>query len=163
VPLLEVDVPLHSTETRRLIGIAQFIIEGQSIAAEYARLDQHLWLQGLAAFVVGGGILALIISLAFRRLQRANRLLAERTHDLLQANQELAMAARTSAVGAVTSHLIHGLKNPLSGLQNFVASISASGSGGREADWQQAVASTRRMQVLINQVVSVLREEGATR
>jgi signal transduction histidine kinase len=163
VPLLEVEVPLHSTETRQLIGIAQFMIEGQSIAAEYGRLDRHLWLQGLAAFFVGGGILALVISLAFRRLQRANRLLAERTHDLLQANQELAMAAKTSAVGAVTSHLIHGLKNPLSGLQNFVASINASDSGGREADWQQAVASTRRMQTLINQVVSVLREEGATR
>jgi signal transduction histidine kinase len=163
LPLLEVDVPLHSPETHRLIGIAQFMIEGQSIAAEYARLDQHLWLQGLAAFAVGGGTLALIISWAFRRLQRANRLLAERTRDLLQANQELAMAAKTSAVGAVTSHLIHGLKNPLSGLQNLVASISASGSGGREADWQQAVASTRRMQTLINQVVSVLREEGATR
>jgi signal transduction histidine kinase len=162
VPLLEVDVPLHSTETRRLIGIAQFIIEGQSIATEYARLDQHLWLQGLAAFAMGGGILALIISFGFRRLQRANRLLAERTQDLLLANQELAMAAKTSAVGAVTSHLIHGLKNPLSGLQNFVANINTSGSGGRDADWQEAVASTRRMQVLINQVVSVLREESVT-
>jgi signal transduction histidine kinase len=79
------------------------------------------------------------------------------------ANQELALAAKTSAVGAVTSHLIHGLKSPLSGLQSFVTSVSATQDDRLAADWQQAIASTRRMQSLINQVVSVLHEEEAGR
>lgn len=163
VPLLEVNVPLASDEERRLAGIAQFILEGQSIAAEYARLDRNIAIQALAAFLVGGSVLALSITWAFRRLRRANYLLADRTNDLLRANQELALAARTSAVGAVTSHLIHGLKSPLSGLQSFVSGISNSQTEEMAADWQQAVASTRRMQTLINQVVSVLREEEGGR
>jgi signal transduction histidine kinase len=79
----------------------------------------------------------------------------------LRANQELALAAKTSALGAVAAHLIHGLKNPLAGLQNFVAARGALPDSSEAADWDQAVASTRRMQTMINQVVSVLREEPA--
>jgi signal transduction histidine kinase len=142
-----------------LEGVAQFLIEGHSIAAEFARLDQRLLLQALVAFAAGGGILAIVIGWAFRRLRRAHRLLAERTTDLLQANQELALAAKTSAVGAVTAHLIHGLKSPLTGLQNFMAGLSLAGANQVEAHWQEAAASARRMQVMINQVVNVLREE----
>ncbi|HEY2951643.1 MAG TPA: sensor histidine kinase [Verrucomicrobiae bacterium] len=156
-PLLEVNVPLHTQAG--LVGVAQFIIEGQSIAAEYARLDRHLSLLAAGDFLAGALVLVVAIGWAFRRLRRAHRVLAERTDDLLQANQELAMAAKTSAVGAVTSHLIHGLKNPLSGLQHFVSNRGAADAGQLATDWAQAAASTRRMQSMINQVVSVLREE----
>src|SRR5439155_7833856 len=137
----------------------QFNIEGSGIAVEFQQLDRHLALQGLIAFFVGGGILMITITWAFRRLRQAHQLLAERTGSLLRANQELALAAKTSAVGAITSHLIHGLKNPLSGLQNFMSSLLPSEGDSPEADWEQAVAATHRMQGLINQVVAVLREE----
>src|SRR6266513_2528392 len=159
MPLLEVNVPLHTGAENRLIGIAQFNIEGSGIAGEFQQLDRHLALQGLIAFFVGGGILVITITWAFRRLRQAHQLLAERTGSLLRANQELALAAKTSAVGAITSHLIHGLKNPLSGLQNLVASLASADADSPEADWQQAIVATRRMQGLITQVVNVLREE----
>jgi signal transduction histidine kinase len=159
VPLLEVIVPLHTADNPRLAGIAQFLIEGQGIAADYARLDRHLALQGLGAFAAGGGLLAAALGWAFRRLRRAQRLLSERTEDLARANQELALAAKTSALGTVMAHLLHDLKNPLAGLQSFVSLHGAEAANGAGPDWQQAAASTRRMQDMINQVVSVLREE----
>src|SRR5437867_2201350 len=159
MPLLEVNVPLHTRADNRLIGIAQFNIEGSDIAAEFAQLDRRLAIQGSIAFLIGGGTLVGVIGWAFRRLRQAHDLLGERTNSLLRANQELALAAKTSAVGAITSHLIHGLKNPLSGLQSFMSSVLPSESESPEADWQQAVAATRRMQNLISQVVTVLREE----
>jgi signal transduction histidine kinase len=159
LPLLEVNVPLHTGTDRQLLGIAQFIIEGYSIETEFSQLDRNLAWQALAAFLVGGGILTLTIIWAFRRLRGAQLLLAERTRSLLQANQALALAAKTSAVGAITSHLIHGLKNPLSGLQNLVASLASADADSPDADWQQAIVATRRMQGLVNQVVNVLREE----
>jgi signal transduction histidine kinase len=87
-------------------------------------------------------------------------MLAARTGDLLRANEELALAARTSAIGSVAAHLIHGLKNPLSGLHQFVK-----GQGGAEPTdatvWAAAAASTRRMQQMVSDVVRVLREEQA--
>jgi signal transduction histidine kinase len=159
LPLLEVNVPLYTGADRQLIGIAQFILEGYSIAAEFSQLDRYLARQALAAFLVGGGTLTLMIIWAFRRLRGAQLLLAERTRSLLRANQALALAAKTSAVGAITSHLIHGLKNPLSGLQNLVASLASTDADAPDADWQEAIVATRRMQGLINQVVNVLREE----
>jgi len=162
MPVLEVNVPLHVGKPRRLVGIAQFIIEGHSIAEEFARLDRNLFEQALMAFLAGGIVLVAAIAWSFRRLNRAHRLLAERTESLLTANQELALAAKTSAVGAVTSHLIHGLRNPLAGLQNFVAGLGANLADHPDGDLQQAIAATRRMQTMINEVVGVLREEEST-
>ncbi len=158
IPVLEVLVPLH-TERTPLAGVAQFLIQADGIAAEYERLDRRLILQALAAFGTGGAILALTLGWAFHRLRLAQRLLTERTENLLKANQELALAAKTSALGAVAAHLIHGLKNPLAGLQSFVGARSAAPEAGESSDWEQALASTRRMQTMINQVISVLREE----
>ncbi|MBK7999169.1 MAG: HAMP domain-containing histidine kinase [Verrucomicrobia bacterium] len=162
MPILEVIVPLEMGRESRLVGIAQFIIEGHSIAAEFARLDRHLARQALTAFLVGGFVLAVTIIWSFRRLNQAHQMLAERTENLLKANQELALAAKTSAVGAVTSHLIHGLRNPLAGLQNFVAGLGASVADNPDTDLQQAIASTRRMQAMINEVVTVLREDDGS-
>jgi signal transduction histidine kinase len=158
--LLEVAIPLHSSARKELIGVAQFVLDGTKVAAEFDQLDRNLFKQAALTFLVAGGLLATFISLAFRMLQVSNRLLEQRTQDLLKANQELALAARISAVGAVTSHLIHGLKNPLSGLQTFVASRGAGGEPGADSDWQLAVSSTRRMQNMISEIVRVLQDEG---
>ncbi len=160
-PLLEVAIPLHPPSERRLVGVAQFILDGTNVADEFRQLDRHLILQAGLTFVVGGGLLVLILGASFRQLHRMNRLLAERTQSLLHANQELALAAKTSAVGTVTAHLIHGLKNPLSGLHHFMSSRAADPDKEEtSADWQLAVSSTRRMQAMISDIVRVLSDEG---
>jgi signal transduction histidine kinase len=157
-PLLEVNVPLHAPDKDRLAGVAQFITDGEGIAREYADLDRHLFLQAGTTFLAAGGILTLALALAFARLQSVNRMLSERTERLSQANQELLLAAKSSAIGAVTSHLIHGLKNPLSGLQGFVKNHT-SGMADAESDWQDAVVTTERMQTLIGGVARILEEQ----
>ncbi|MGA2244066.1 MAG: HAMP domain-containing sensor histidine kinase [Verrucomicrobiota bacterium] len=160
VPLLLVNIPLRADEQPRLVGIIQFIMNGSSLARQYAALDRQLAEQFTLAFVVAGGSLSVALVLAFGRLQRANRLLARRTADLLLANRELTLAAKTSAVGAVASYLIHGLKNPLSGLQNFVRDRAA-GNGHHDADdWEEAAKTTQRMQDLISRIVGVLQQQG---
>jgi signal transduction histidine kinase len=162
VALLEVNTPLHEERDGHLAGVAQFLLNGSDIKAEYARLDRRLAAEALLAFLVGGGVLAGGLGFAFRRLQRTNRLLAQRTAGLLQANRELALAAKTSAVGAVASHLIHGLKNPLIGLQSFVQSRAAAPDNGQDEDWQLAAATAERMNTLISEVVRVLQQDAAT-
>jgi signal transduction histidine kinase len=158
-PLLEIAIPLHSPNQKRLLGIAQFILDGRNVAEEFKTLDRNLIQQAAISFLAGGGLLVLLLSVAFWQLLRSNHLLADRTLNLLKANQELALAAKTSAVGAVTAHLIHGLKNPLSGLQSFVASRGMEPDGPNEQEWELAVSSTRRMQNMIAEIVRVLRDE----
>jgi signal transduction histidine kinase len=158
-PLLVVEVPLRTDDDQHLAGVIQFLIYGKSIARQYADLDRNLALKFSAWFVVAAGILMSGLGLALRRVQRANKELAQRTNNLLQANRELALAARTSAVGAVASHLIHGLKNPLSGLRNFVHAHNAEKSNGSDTEWRIALSTTQRMEELINRVVRVLQEQ----
>jgi signal transduction histidine kinase len=94
---------------------------------------------------------------AFRRLERTNRLLVERTTRLLRANQELALSAKTSAVGAITAHLVHGLSSPLSGLQALVATRAK--EDGLEPEWRDLLTNANQMQALIGEVIRVLGEE----
>lgn len=159
VQLLFVEVPLRADDPVHLAGVVQFIMDGQSIARQYADLDRNLALRFSLGFAVGGGILIAGLSLALRRVQSVNRKLAERTRNLLQANRELALAARTSAVGAVASHLIHGLRNPLSGLRLFVSAHNTDNGAGSDSDWKAALSTTQRMEELINRVVRVLQEQ----
>jgi len=123
-----------------------------------AALDRNLATEAAIFFLVGGGFLTVSLWLGFRRLERANRLLAERTAGLLRANQELTLAAKTSAVGAVAAHLIHGLRNPLSGLQSFVDHQSSGAGRPDDAEWKEAVSTARRMQGLVGEVVRILSE-----
>lgn len=159
VPLLEVNIPLHRENESRLAGVGQFIIQGEDLAREYAELDRNLLEQTAVALCAGGSILALVLALSFHRIQKMNRELSERTGRLTQANRELVLAAKTTAVGAVTSHLIHGLKNPLSGLQSFVKSHLPGEAARGESDWEDAAATAQRMQALINGVARVLEEQ----
>jgi signal transduction histidine kinase len=157
-PLLEVVIPFHRKDQTNLLGAVQFVMNGQGIAAEFAALDHSLFRQAAVAFAGGTLLVVLTLGWAFRRLQAVNRQLVERTASLLRANEELALAAKTSAVGAVTSHLIHGLSSPLTGLQNFVAQRSGKGPGTGDTDWQHAVTLTQQMQTMIGEIVRVLRE-----
>lgn len=160
-PLLEISIPLHARGGKRLLGVAQYLMDGASLSREFRDLDRSLFAQGSLVFLVGGAILVIGLGATFHQLQRTNRLLTERTRNLRQANQELALAAKTSAVGAVAAHLIHGLKNPLSGLNQFIASRSSAPSDGSDTEWQVAASTARRMQSLVSDVVRVLREENS--
>jgi signal transduction histidine kinase len=158
-PLLEVTIPFHRAEQSQLLGAVQFVMDGHAIAAEFATLDQNLFRQAALGFAGGALLVVLALGLAFQRLQAVNRQLVERSTSLLRANEELALAAKTSAVGAVTSHLIHGLSSPLTGLQNLVAQRSASNRETSDTEWQHAIALTRQMQTMIGEIVRVLREQ----
>ncbi len=114
------------------------------------------------ALAWAGGALAIGAALAwaFRRLAAANRELQARGEDLQRANRELVLAAKTSALGAVTAHLIHEIKNPVAGLESFMAN-QADGGNASETGAELAAASelTRRLRTMINDVVAVLRDE----
>jgi signal transduction histidine kinase len=156
---VEVYVPLYTAQDRTLLGVAQFMLEGYSLRREFARLDRRLNLQSVLIFGVGTVLIVVGLGWAFRRLERANRLLATRTADLQRANQALADAAKTAAVGAVTAHLIHSLKNPVAGLQSFVVARQDAAAPAESEEWREALAATCRMQSLIQQVVQVLRDQ----
>jgi signal transduction histidine kinase len=97
------------------------------------------------------------VGLVIRRLQRAEASLLARTQDLLHANRELTFAAKTSALGAITAHLVHGLRNPVAGLSALASSQDAEGP----ETLREASAAARRIREMVDEVVVLLREENS--
>ncbi|MGB9602770.1 MAG: sensor histidine kinase [Limisphaerales bacterium] len=153
-PVLVVNIPLHPKAETNLTAVAQFFIEGSGIAGEFAFLEKNLNIQALLAFGIGTILIVTGLGYAFYKLEQT-------TKDLRRANQELAMAARTSAIGAITAHLIHGLKSPLTGLELLASDKSAANGETKGLDSSQALQSIHRIKSMINEVVNLLREESA--
>jgi signal transduction histidine kinase len=147
-------IPLHAPGQTNLLAAAQLVLDGRGMAREFARLDRKLFQRALAGFLLAGAILAAALVGVFRRLQQINRRLQEQAVSLRRANQELALAAKTSALGAVTAHLMHGLTSPFAGLHNFVAAHAAAD----DAESQDALRSAQRMQAMIEETVRVLND-----
>jgi len=131
IGLVEAWVPLHRTGSRASIGAAQFWLQGGGAQAEIDAHDRRLWFQAGLAWGAGSIVIVLALGWAFRRLAVANRELRVRGDDLQRANRELVLAAKTSALGAVTAHLMHELKNPIAGLELLMAGQAERGAAGR--------------------------------
>lgn len=159
--VLEAWAPLRRRASTRLIGAAQFWVDGKDLTANLAVHDRRLWLQAAIAWLAGSAVIVLALRWAFRRLDTANRALRLRTDDLQRANRELVLAAKTSALGTVTAHLMHELKNPLAGLELIMAGHGESGLRAEPGGGELAAASelTRRLRTMVNDVVGVLRDE----
>jgi len=157
--VLRLHIPLSDAPVPSLAGILGVDLDGSGLLDEYARLDRSLWRQGLVTLLLSGAALALAVGMTLAHLARANRGLLERGERLARANRELMMATKTGALGAVAAHLVHGLRNPLAGLQAFLGSLGDD-RPVPAADRAEALATLRRMRALIDGVVRVLQETG---
>ena len=144
VPLLRVYVSLAPASIESEAAFAEFLFDGLPLAGALAALDRKLLLQYLVALGGGGGLILLIVIASLRSIDRKNRELAE-------ANRQLTMQAKTSAIGAVSAHLFHGLKNALAGIRTDGAENGAA-----------AAEAARRMQGMIQEIVDILREDTAS-
>lgn len=153
---LEVWVPLRRPAERLSAGSAQFLIDGSTLSRELAVLDQRLALQALLAWAAGAAVISLGLGWAFRRLDEANRELRQRGDELERANRELLLASKTSAVGTITSHLLHELKNPIASLEACVAMGQQSGG---TVDAAVVADLTRRLRTAVGDVLGILRDE----
>ncbi len=162
LPLVDIAVPLHNPEVAASpLMIARYWMDGANVAAEFARMDRGLAIQGGIAFVGGATLVAFVLAWAFARLGSAHRRLVEQSVDLARANQELDFAAKTGALGAISAHLIHGLKNPLAGIEGFVAETATGTPDAMRGEaCRMAVETTRRLRALVTEVTTVLRDES---
>jgi signal transduction histidine kinase len=69
-------------------------------------------------------------------------------------NFELTLAAKASALGQITSHLIHGLQGPVASLISVVAGRDPQAEGS--SDWKTVAEYTNRMQAIIKDTVALL-------
>jgi signal transduction histidine kinase len=150
---------LHRLGEDRESGFILLQMEGDPLAAERKALDGKLIRQGLFAFTGGGGLILVVFISFLRRLRRSQEALAERTEKLVESNQRLAQACKAAGVGAVTSHLMHALKNPLAGLRDYAREQREDGDG--KEDGRLLTEATERMQAIIQETLGTLSETEA--
>ncbi len=158
-PLLEVVVPLGLQRGSGSLGSARYWIDGNRLASEFRRMDQSLLTQAGLGYAGAAALLTLLVVFTYHRLAAAQQRLIDQSADLARANQELDFAAKTGALGAISAHLIHGLKNPLAGLEGFVADATTGDETVRGEARQTAMETARRLRAIVNEVVTVLRDE----
>jgi signal transduction histidine kinase len=155
-PVLEILLPLHDAGDTETLGFAQYLIEARVLARELDTLDRQIQHQTLVTLALGAALIALVGAGAYYGLRRAHAQIAERSERLARANFELTLAAKASALGQITSHLIHGLQGPVAGLRAVIGQRSAT-----EADWHTAADYTERLEDLVRETVSLLSDVRA--
>lgn len=159
--VLSVFVPVRASLGSEQLALARFLTDGETLKTEFGLLDHRIARQ--ASIAIGGGSILMLglFGLAWRRLELANRHVLRQAKRLTRTNAELAMLARTSAVGSVAAHLIHGLKNPLAGLKQVVAAQSHGDATLDSEDWIGASEAANRMQRMVQEVVDLLQDSSS--
>jgi len=159
VPVLEVILPLHTGDAASIVGFVQYFIDARGLAHQLADLDRRFNRETATVLGVGAASIAVVLLAFYLGFLRHQRLIAERNDRLIRANFELTLAAKASALGQITSHLIHGLQGPVAGLSAVVTGRDAGAAGA--SDWRSAAAYTARLQSMIQETVALLGDESA--
>lgn len=161
-PVLEVILPLHlpiqNGQAGRLIGFVQYLMDARPLTAELTTLRREFDRETATTLAWGALLIGAVLAGAYVLLARAQRTISERTERLARSNFELALAAKVSALGQITSHLIHGLQGPVAGLRAVLASHS--GDAAVPGDWRSAAEYTERLQALVQETVELLGDIG---
>jgi signal transduction histidine kinase len=152
-PVLEVLLPLHGRDPEKIAGFAQYYIDARSLAGELALIDERINRQTAATLGIGGALIAFVVAAAYLGQRAAQRVIVERTERLVRANLELTLAAKASALGQLTSNLVHGLQGSVASLRGLVA---AQGPAPASAEWRTAGEYAERMQAMIQDAVALL-------
>jgi signal transduction histidine kinase len=168
-PTLEVLFPLHGRDAGKTLGFVQYFIDAtklatpgsnsRSLALELSDFDRSFDRETSLTLGVGAALIAGVLATGYIGVARAQRIIAERNERLVRANFELTLAAKASALGQITSHLIHGLQGPVAGLRAVVAERAA--DAGATSEWRSAANYTERLQSMIEETVALLGDASA--
>ena len=152
ISILEITLPLSAADDKKLHGIVQLILDGENVRNDIYELNNRIKSQSLFIFFAGLTLIIIVQIVSYRLLSLTNKRLIKRTKALNNANQALALSDKVSAVGSISSHLVHGLRNPLSAVKAHLRDLPA------ETESSEAILAIERMGKMIEDVVMTLRE-----
>jgi signal transduction histidine kinase len=152
-PVLEVLLPLPAPGVGGLRGFVRYYLDARPLAHELAAIDRRINRQTAITLAVGAALIALVTAGAMLLVRRAQRVVAERNARLIRTNFELTLAAKASAIGQITSHLIHEMQGSVAGLR---AAVARPGDGPSHPALESAAGYTERLQGMIQETVALL-------
>jgi signal transduction histidine kinase len=126
--------------------IMEIQVDEKYILEEWSVIDQEIKRLGLISFFTGTLLLFLIFKFLSDRLKDREVKLEEKNSLLQKTNQKLAQSYKSVGLGALSGHLMHSLKTPLTHLQM----ITKEAEERKEIDVQEL----REVQMRIGELVS---------
>ncbi len=157
-PVLEVLLPLPDPGSAAVRGFVRYYIDARPLSRELALIDRQIDHQTAVTLGVGAVLVTVVMTGATFILQRAQRVIAERNERLARANFELTLVAKASAIGQITSNLIHGMQGSVEGLRAVVDSREA---GQSSPAWESAAGYTERLRNMIQETIALLGDASA--
>ena len=158
-PVLEVLLPLHARDAEKILGFAQYYIDARPLAGELAVIDRRINRLTAATLAIGATLIGAVVTAAYFRLRRAQRVITERNERLMRTHFELTLAIKASALGQITSHLMHGLQGSVASLRAVVT--ARDGALATASDWATAASYTEHMQTMIQETVALLGDSAS--
>jgi hypothetical protein len=97
---LELFVPIFSDAGEDFGVVVRYLMEGDLALEEFGAIDEKLIKQASSAFLGGTLLVSGVFLWSFWKLRQARKEVELRVRRLASANAELAMVAKTSAIGA---------------------------------------------------------------
>ena len=157
-PVLEVLLALRTTDAEPPLGFVQYYIKADELKSELAQVDSRMTRSTAETLGWGSLLIVAVLTAAYWGLNRAQRTIVERNERLVRANVELTLAAKVSALGQVTSDLIHGLQGPVAGLRAVTGDAAHRPHDAEQ--WLVAADYVERMQRMIQETVALLADLG---
>lgn len=95
-------------------------MDPNSVLREWKAIDTQLLQQGILIILSGGVLLYMIFRFLSQRIQEREQALEAKGELLQKTNRKLAQSYKSASLGALTGHLMHSLKSPLTNLQSIV-------------------------------------------
>jgi signal transduction histidine kinase len=133
----------------------EFQLNGEPLQDAWNRIDTTLIKQGSGLMIFSIFLLWSIFLMMIRRIQAKEKLLIEKTEVLKQTNQELSRAYKTTSLGALTGHLMHALKSPLTALNDLARDPSTLIKEDSIADIRFTI---QQMEGLVYQALETIKE-----
>ena len=103
--------------------ILEFQLLISPLYASWERIDQTLLKQGALLGLAALILLAFVYQNLINKILAKESLLEERSHILEETNRKLSQAYKSAGLGAMTGHLLHGLKTPLTSLKSISSNL----------------------------------------
>ena len=134
--------------------IMEIQVKEKYILEEWGVIDQEIKRLGLISFLTGSLLLFLIFKFLSDRLKDRELQLEEKNSLLQKTNQKLAQSYKSVGLGALSGHLMHSLKTPLTHLQM----ITKEAEERKEIDVQELREVQLRMGELVSQSLHSLQD-----
>ena len=145
---------LFAIQGREDFGIIELLVDPTMIINEMTIIEKEMIAQGLWTFSAGSVLSFFIFFLFLYRLSLTEKNLLEKTASLQETNLRLARAYKSVGLGALTGHLMHALKSPLTNLRE----ITSKDGNIDDSSKKLMNSSAIQIQSLVSEALGTLQE-----